>query len=41
VENSPIIFLFQRLGIKALSRNVESIKANALNISYASAVKKP
>ena len=39
VENSPIIFLFQRLGIKALSRNVESIKANALTISYASAVK--
>ena len=35
VENSPIIFLFQRLGTKALSRNVESIKANAITLSYA------
>jgi peptide/nickel transport system substrate-binding protein len=41
VENSPIIFLFQRLGIRALSRNVLSIKANAITLSYASAVKKP
>ena len=40
VENSPIIFLFQRLGIRALSRNVESIKENAITLSYASAVKK-
>jgi peptide/nickel transport system substrate-binding protein len=41
MEQAPIIFLFQRLGIKALSRNVESIKANAITLSYASAVKKP
>ena len=41
MENAPIIFLFQRLGVKALSRNVESIKANAITLSYASAVKKP
>jgi len=41
MENSPIVFLFQRLGIRALSRNVESIKANAITLSFASAVKKP
>jgi hypothetical protein len=41
VENAPIVFLFQRLGIRAISRNVESIKANAITLSFASAVKKP
>ncbi len=41
VENSPIVFLFQRLGVRALSRNVENIKANAITLSFASAVKKP
>ena len=41
MENAPIIFLFQRLGVRALSRNVESIKANAITLSFASAVKKP
>jgi ABC-type transport system substrate-binding protein len=41
MKNAPILFLFQRLGVRALSRNVESIKANAITLSYASAVKKP
>jgi peptide/nickel transport system substrate-binding protein len=40
VENSPIVFLFQRLGVRAFSRNVESIKANEITLSFASAVKK-
>ena len=40
VENSPVVFLFQRLGVRALSRNVLSIKANAVTLSFASAVKK-
>jgi peptide/nickel transport system substrate-binding protein len=41
MEKAPIVFLFQRLGVRAFSRNVESIKANAITLSFASAVKKP
>lgn len=40
VENSPIVFLFQRLGVRAFCCNVKSIKANAVNLSFSSTVKK-
>ncbi len=39
MENSPIVFLFQRLGVRALCCNVKSIKANAITLSFASAEK--
>ncbi len=40
MENSPIAYLFQRLGVRAFCCNVESIKANAINLSFSSTVKK-